>query len=42
MILRFIHQKTWQEVANAIGGKETEYSVKHTCYRYVEGRNEQD
>ncbi len=40
MILRFIQQKTWQEVANAIGGKETEYSVKHTCYRYVEGRNE--
>ena len=40
MILRFLHQKTWQEVADMIGGKETEYSVKHTCYRYVEGRDE--
>ncbi|MBR6029190.1 MAG: hypothetical protein IKP40_08860 [Clostridia bacterium] len=36
MMLRFIDQKSWQEVADAIGGRETEYSVKHACYRYVE------
>lgn len=36
MILRFIDQKPWQEVADIIGGKETEYSVKHAIYRYVE------
>ena len=36
MILRFIDQKSWQEVAEIIGGKETEYSVKHAVYRYVE------
>ena len=38
LILRFIDQKPWQEVADAIGGKETEYSVKQACYRYVDGR----
>ena len=37
LMLRFIDQKSWQEVADAIGGKETEYSVKHACYRYVDG-----
>lgn len=36
MILRFIDQKPWQEVADIIGGRETEYSVKHAVYRYVE------
>lgn len=36
LILRFIDQKSWQEVAEIIGGKETEYSVKHAVYRYVE------
>ncbi len=36
MILRFIDQKSWLEVADMIGGKETEYSVKHAVYRYVE------
>lgn len=35
MILRFIDQKSWQEVADAIGGKETEYSVKKAVYRYL-------
>ncbi len=35
MILRFIDQKPWQEVADVIGGKETEYSVKKTLYRYL-------
>lgn len=39
LILRFIDQKPWQEVADIIGGKETEYSVKHAVYRYVEGSN---
>ena len=35
MILRFVEQKSWQEIADEIGGKETEYSVKHTLYRYL-------
>lgn len=39
LILRYIDQKPWQEVAEIIGGKETEYSVKHAAYRYVEGSN---
>lgn len=39
LILRFIDQKSWQEVADIIGGKETEYSVKHAVYRYVESTN---
>ena len=34
---RFIRGKTWQEVADAIGGN-TEYSVKKVCYRYLEGK----
>ncbi len=38
LILRFLDQKTWQEVADIIGGRETEYSVKQACYRYVDGR----
>lgn len=38
LILRFIDQKSWQEVAESIGGKETEYSVKQACYRYVDGK----
>ena len=29
----------WQQVADEIGGKETEYSVKSCCYRYVEGND---
>lgn len=40
MIKRFIHQKTWQEVADEIGGKETEYSVKSACYRYIYDKEE--
>ena len=40
LMLRFVDQKKWQEVADIIGGKETEYSVKSACYRYVEGRDE--
>ena len=38
LILRFIDQKPWQEVAEVIGGRETEYSVKQACYRYVDGK----
>lgn len=40
LTLRFIQQKPWQEIADYIGGKETEYSVKQACYRYVEGRDD--
>lgn len=36
--LRFLDMLPWQEVADAIGGKETEYSVKQACYRYVDGK----
>lgn len=39
LVMRFMEQKQWQEIADAIGGKETEYSVKQACYRYVEGRD---
>lgn len=42
MILRFIRQKTWQEVAEELGGKETEYSVKQACYRFLNGPEEPD
>ena len=35
MILRFIDRKSWEEVADEIGGRETEYSVKHMVYRYL-------
>lgn len=42
LIMRFMEQKQWQEIAAIIGGKETEYSVKQACYRYVEGREEPD
>ncbi len=37
--LRFVRQMQWQQVADEIGGKETEYSVKSFCYRYVEGND---
>ena len=38
MQLRFLRLLTWQEVAEVIGGKETEYSVKQTCYRFLKGK----
>lgn len=38
MQLRFLRLLTWQEVADVIGGKETEYSVKQSCYRFLKGR----
>lgn len=33
--LRFIELKSWNEVANAVGGGNTEYSVKQQCYRFL-------
>ena len=41
LILRFIDQKSWQEVADYIDngeGKDTDYTVRQACYRYVEGK----
>lgn len=35
--LRFVDLMSWQEVADRIGGRETEYTVKKTCYRYLNG-----
>lgn len=40
--LRYVKMMTWQEVADAIGGRETEYSVKKACYRYVGGMTASD
>lgn len=36
MWLRFVRQKSWQEVADEIGGGNTEDSVRKRCNRYVE------
>ncbi len=33
--LRFIHCMTWLQVADTIGGHNTERSVKAICYRYL-------
>lgn len=33
--LRFLAGYEWQEVAQIVGGKNTEGSVKATCYRYL-------
>lgn len=33
--LRFIRRCTWGEVAEIIGGQNTEEAVKSTCYRYL-------
>ena len=38
MFLRFIQQKTWQQVADEIGGNNTEDSVRKRCNRYVSKR----
>ena len=35
MTLRFIDQLSWQAVADAIGGRETEGTVRMACYRYL-------
>jgi len=34
--LRFIAGYEWQQVAEIIGGKNTENSVKSQCYRYLQ------
>lgn len=34
-ILRFVDLKSWNDVANAIGGGNTEGSVKQACYRHL-------
>lgn len=39
MILRFVDKRSWMEVAEAAGGKETENSVKNAVYRYIERTN---
>ena len=44
LILRFVDQKSWQEVADYIDngeGKDTDYTVRQACYRYVEGKTYQ-
>lgn len=33
--LRYVDGKEWNEVAEYIGGNNTEYSVKQMCYRYL-------
>ena len=38
-ILRFIEDLPWMEVADRIGGRETDYSVKSAAYRYIERQN---
>lgn len=40
LILRFVDRKPWMDVAEEIGGGETEYSVKQACYRYLESRKD--
>lgn len=34
--LRFLRCLTWVEVAELIGGRNTESAVKNACYRYLE------
>ena len=33
--MRFIGCLTWAEVAQVIGGRNTESAVKSVCYRYL-------
>ncbi|MDD2429343.1 MAG: hypothetical protein PHQ85_07135 [Eubacteriales bacterium] len=35
LILRFVDGLTWNQVADRIGGNNTEDSVKKACYRYL-------
>ena len=39
-VLRFVDLKSWNDVAQTIGGGNTEGSVKQACYRYL--RSEKD
>lgn len=38
--LRFVRCLTWAEVAAVVGGRNTEGSVKTTCYRYLRAGTE--
>lgn len=35
ILRRFVDDKRWQEIADELGGNNTEYSVKKLCYRYI-------
>lgn len=37
--LRFVDGLSWIEIADRIGGNETEYSVKNCAYRYIKRSN---
>ena len=38
ILLKFCDGCTWQEVADKIGGTETEYAIAHAVRRYIEMR----
>lgn len=38
--LRFINGLTWLQIAESVGGNNTEASVKMTCYRYIKKSSE--
>lgn len=38
-ILRYLENLPWMDVADKIGGRETDYSVKSAAYRYIERQN---
>lgn len=33
--LRYVNGLNWQQVADCVGGGNTEYNVKNICYRYL-------
>lgn len=35
LTLRYVNGLSWQQVADSVGGANTEDSVKKTCYRYL-------